>query len=119
LEKDGGNIKNATNLKNKIKIVMLGDTIYRLCMEFLTRHIQESLIHYYVCQPYPSTKNFSLKNLELKREFFKHMGHFTNKKLNEYVLHLLWGRAKHTQKYPKVSIRKTKFTCEDNAFHAN
>jgi len=97
------------NVKNKIKIVMLSGAIYRLWVEFLTRHMERLLIDPYIHQPYWSAKNFSLKTFKLKREFFKNMGHFTSKDLHEYVLHLLGRTTGHTWEYPKVSIRKRMF----------
>jgi len=47
------------------------------------------------------------------------MGHFKEKDLHEYVLHLLGTTTKRKREYPKVSIGKTNFICEDNASHVD
>jgi hypothetical protein len=115
--KDSNNIKKETDVKNELQIVTLSTGVYQLWEEFLTRHMEGTLIDPCTLQPYRSGKNFSLKNFELKREFFKHMGHFTDKDLHEYVLHLLGSTTGRKREYPKVSIGKTKFHCADNTSH--
>jgi len=63
---------------------------------------------------YKEAKNFNPKNSLLKREFFKHMGHFRDKDLKEFVLHLLRRTEGRNQEYPKVSVNKTRILCKDN-----
>jgi len=45
------------------------------------------------------------------------MGHFEDKDLHEYVLHLLGRMDGRKKEYPKASIGKMKFLCVDNASH--
>jgi len=85
--------------------------------EFLTKHMEGTLIDPYLLQLYWNEKNFIMKNFELKCEFFKYMGHFTNKDLHEYVLHFLGTTMGHKREYPKVLIGKAKFHCIDNTSH--
>jgi len=63
--------------------------------ESLIRHMEGLLIDPCMHQPYRSAKNFSLKNFELKKEFCKLMGHFTDKDLYEYIFHLLGKTTRH------------------------
>ena len=42
------------------------------------------------------------------------MGHFTDKDLKEYALHLLGRTTNQVSVYPKVSFHKTRILCEDN-----
>ena len=42
------------------------------------------------------------------------MGHFTDKDLKEYALHLLGRTVNRDRVYPKVLFRKTRVLCKDN-----
>jgi hypothetical protein len=53
-------------------------------------------------------KNFKvMKNFTLAREFFKHLGHFTDKDLKVFVLHLLGKTPGRSYLYAKVTVHKT------------
>jgi hypothetical protein len=47
------------------------------------------------------------KNFTLAREFFKHLGHFTDKDLKVFVQHLLRKTPGRSYLYPKVTVHKT------------
>jgi hypothetical protein len=63
-DKDGGNVKGISDLKNEVKIITSPDELFGLWKEFLERHTTGSLIN--------QAKNFKVtKNFTLAREFFK------------------------------------------------
>jgi len=105
-------------MKNELQIVTLSTGVYQLWEEFLTRYMEGILIAPSTLQPYQSGKNFNLKNFELKCKFFKHMGHFIDKDLYEYV-YLLEATTGRKREYPKVLIVKAKFHCANNTSHTN
>jgi hypothetical protein len=47
------------------------------------------------------------KNFTLAREFFKHLGHFTNDDFKVFVQHLLGKTPGRLYSYPKVTVHKT------------
>jgi hypothetical protein len=47
------------------------------------------------------------KNFTLAREFFKHLGHFTDEDLKVFVQHLLGRTPGRSYLYPKVTVHKT------------
>lgn len=49
-----------------------------------------------------------IKTCSLKREFFKHLGHFTDEDLKVYVQHLLGKTPNRELIYPKLSVQKPK-----------
>ena len=52
-------------------------------------------------------KNFKVtKKFTLAREFFKHLGHFTDKDLKVFVQHLLRKTPSWLYSYPKVTMHK-------------
>ena len=88
-EKDGANVKGPSDIKNEIRIITLPNDVFKLWEEFLIKHCKGSLIDPCTGREYRDDKKFNPSKFFLKREFFKHMGHFTDKDLKEYALHLL------------------------------
>ena len=105
--KDGNNVKGASDIKYEMKLMTLPDDHYAMWEEFLTKHSNGDLINPETLRPYREAKGVK-KRFTLQREFFKHMGHFTDEDLKAYVLHLLGRTPKRTLPYPKVSVGKTK-----------
>ena len=113
-EKDGANVKGPSDIKNKIRIITLPDDVFKLWEEFLVKHCEGLLIDPCTRREYRNDKKFNPSKFFLKREFFKHMGHFMDKDLKEYALHLLGRIVNRDRVYPKVSFHKTRVLCEDN-----
>lgn len=113
-EKDGANVKGPSDIKNEIRIITLADDVFKLWEKFFDKHCEGSLIDPCTGREYREDKKFNPSKFFLKREFFKHMGHFTDKDLKEYALHLLGQTVNRDRIYPKVSFHKTRVLCEDN-----
>jgi len=107
-EKEGAKINVASNVKNEIKIITLPDAVFQLWDEFLERHASEDLINPETCMTYNLAQSFSPKSCSLKREFFKHLGHFTDEDLKIFVQHLLGTSLNRKLVFPKLSINKPK-----------
>jgi len=104
-------VKLPSDVKNEIRIITLVDEMYQLWEDFILKHTERSLINPVTYKPYKDAKNFNPKN---KRKFFKHMGHFGDKDIKEFVLHLLGRIEGRNREYPKVSVNATRILCEDN-----
>ena len=100
-------MKGATDIKYEMKVMTLPDDHYAMWEEFLTKHSNGDLINPETLHPYREAKGVK-KRFTLQREFFKHMGHFTDEDLKAYVQHLLGRTPNRTLAYPKVSVGKTK-----------
>jgi len=114
LDKEGAQVKLPSDVKNEVWIITLVDETYKLWEKFIFKHTEGSLIDLVMHKPFNEAKNFNLKNTSLKREFFKHLGHFADKDLKEFVLHLLGRTERRTWVYPKVLVSATWILCEDN-----
>ena len=101
-------------MKNEIKIITLADEIYKLWDEFLVSYSKGRLIDLSTKHEYRADKRFNPKSCSLKREFFRHCGHFTDTNLKDFALHLLNSIPKQTRPYPKVSVSKMRILIEDN-----
>ena len=89
-DKDGGSVKGIADLKNKVKIITSRDKTFELWKEFLEKHSTGGLINPNTRDWFNQAKNFKVtKNSKLAREFFKHLGHFTDEDLKVFVQHLL------------------------------
>jgi hypothetical protein len=57
-DKDGGNMKGISNLKNEVKIITSLDELFGLWKEFLERHTTRSLINPDTMEKFNQAKNF-------------------------------------------------------------
>ena len=105
--KDGNNVKGPADIKYEMKVMTLPDDHYAMWEEFLTKHSNGDLINPETLQPYRQAKGVK-KRFTLQREFFKHLGRFTDEDLKAYVQHLLGRTPNRSLPYPKVSVGKTK-----------
>jgi hypothetical protein len=107
-DKDGGNVKGISDLKNEVKIITSRDELFGLWKEFLERHTTGSLINPDTMERFNQAKNFKVtKNFTLAREFFKPLGHLTDNDLKIFVQHLLGRTPNREWLYPKVTVHKT------------
>ena len=113
-EKDGATIKTTADVKTEIKIITLPDHIFRLWNDLLVSYSEGRLIDPCTGQEYRADKRFNPKTCSLKREFFRHCGHFSDTDLRDFAIHLLNKTPNRTHPYPKVSVSKTKYLIEDN-----
>ncbi len=91
-------MKGPSNVKNEMKIMSVADNHFQLWVEFFSKHSSRDLINPDTLLPFNVAKGFKLnKMFTLSREFFKHLGHFTDEDLKTYVLHLL-GRTPNWRK---------------------
>jgi hypothetical protein len=95
-------VRGISDLKNKVKIITSPDETFELWKEFLEKHSTSGLINPDTLARFNHAKNFTLA-----REFFKHLGHFTNEDLKVFVQHLLGKTPDRTCPYLKVTIQKT------------
>jgi hypothetical protein len=108
LDKDGGSVRGIADLKNDVKIITSPDETFELWKEFLEKHSIGSLINPDTGVRFNQAKNFKVtKNFTLAREFFKHLGHFTDDDLKVFVQHLLEKTPGLSYSYPKVTVHKT------------
>ena len=64
-------------------------------------------------------KKFKLKQQTLKREFFKHCGHFTDRDFGVLAQHLIGATPGQRILYPKVSLARTRYLAPSNHSHAD
>ncbi len=64
--------------KNEIQIITLPDELWRHWQAFLTKYTTSELIDPFTFAQFKDIKGFKIKTMSLKREFFKHCGHFTD-----------------------------------------
>ena len=64
-------------------------------------------------------KKFKLKQQTLKREFFKHCGHFTDRDFGVLAQHLIGATPGRSLLYPKVSVARTRYLAPSNHAHAD
>jgi len=111
---DGASIRGAADLKNEIQIITLPDDLWEDWSSFLTKHAEGELIDPVSRGFYRDNKNFQNKSNSLKREFFKHCGHFTDRDFGALAKHLLGATPGRPSPYPKVSVSKTRILVVDN-----
>ena len=71
-------------------------------------HFIGGLINLDIGAQFNQVKHFRvMKNFTLAREFFKHLGHFTDEDLKVFVQHLLKKTPGRSLPYPKVTVHKT------------
>ena len=64
-------------------------------------------------------RKFKLKQQTLKREFFKHCGHFTHCDFGKLAQHLIGATPLWRLLYPKVSVARTRYLAPSNYSHAD
>ena len=64
-------------------------------------------------------KKFKLKQQTLKREFFKHCGHFTDCDFEELVQHVIDATPSRRLLFLKVSVACTRYLVPSNHSHAD
>jgi hypothetical protein len=107
-EKEDGNVKGISDLKNEIKIITLPDELFELWKEFLERHSTGALRNPETMEKFNLAKNFKVtKNFTLAREFFKPFGHLIVNDLKVFVQYLLGRTPNREWLYPKVTVHKT------------
>ena len=111
-EKDGATVRGIADLKNEVKIITLPNDLFALWEKFLTMHQDGRLIDPVTCEPFNTHKGY--KPVPLKREFFRHGGHFTDTDYGVWAQHLLGETPRRLAAYPKVSVSKTRILVEDN-----
>jgi hypothetical protein len=98
-------VHGISNLKNEVKIITSLDETFELWKEFLEKHSTSGLINPDTLARFNQAKNFKVtKNFTLAREFFKHLGHFTDEDLKVFVQHMLGKTPDRTCPYPKVTV---------------
>jgi hypothetical protein len=107
-EKDGGNVKGISDLKNEVMIITSPDELFALWKEFLERHSTGAFINPVTMEKFNLAKNFQVtKNFILAREFFKSLGHLIDNDLKIFVQPLLGRTPNREWLYPKVTVHKT------------
>jgi hypothetical protein len=98
-------VRGISDLKNEVKIITSLDETFELWKEFLEKHSTSGLINPDTLARFNQAKNFKVtKNFTLAREFFKHLGHFTDEDLKVFVQHMLGKTPDRTCPYPKVTV---------------
>ena len=106
--KNGGNVKGISNLKNEIEIITSPDELFGLWKEFLERHTMGSFVNPDTTKKFNQAKNFKVtKNFTLARKFFKPLGYLIDNDLKIFVQFLLGRIPEQDWLYPKVTVYKT------------
>lgn len=112
--KDGATVKGPADLKNEMQIITLPDNIFAYWAKFLTKQADGELIEPVSMKKYNQLKGFKRKSMSLKKEFFRHCGHFTDKDFLALALHLLGETPKRKALHPKLSVPRTRILVADN-----
>ena len=112
-------IKGPRDLKNEIQIITLPTELWTSWKTFLNKHTGGELIDPDTDKMFKEDKKFKLKQQTLKREFFKHCGHFTDRDFGVLAQHLIGATLGRSLLYPKVSVARTKYLAPSNHSHAD
>ena len=118
-DSDGAHIKGPRDLKNEIQIITLSTELWTSWKTFLNKHTEGELIDPNTDKMFKEDRKFKLKQQTLKREFFKHCGHFTNRNFGELAQHLIGTTPSRRLLYPKVSVACTRYLAPSNYLHAD
>ena len=118
-DSDGAHIKGPRDLKNEIQIITLPTELWTSWKTFLNKHIEGELINSDTDKMFKEDRKFKLKQQTLKREFFKHYGHFTNRNFGVLAQHLIGATPGRTLLYPKVSVARTRYLVPSKHSHAD
>ena len=119
LDSDGAHIKGPRDLKNEIQIITLPTELWTSWKTFLNKHTEGELIDPDTDKMFKEDRKFKLKQQTLKREFFKHCGHFTDRDFGVLVEHLIGATPGRTILYSKVSMARTRYLAPNNHSHAD
>ena len=118
-DSDGAHIKGPRDLKNEIQIITLPTELWTSWKTFLNKHTEGELIDPDMDKMFKEDRKFKLKQQTLKREFFKHCGHFTDHDFGVLAHHLIGATPSWTILYPKVSMARTRYLAPSNHVHAD
>ena len=118
-DSDGAHIKGPRDLKNEIQIITLPTELWTSWKTFLNKHTEGKLIDPDTDKMFKEDRKFKLEQQTLKREFFKHCGHFTNRDFGVLAEHLIGATPGRTLLYPKVSVAHTRYLAPSNHSHAD
>ena len=119
LDSDGAHIIGPRDLKNKIKIITLPTKLWTSSKTFLNKHTEGELIDPDTDKMFKEDRKFKLKQQTLKREFFMHYGHFTDRDFGILAQHLIGATPRRSLLYPKVSVARTRYLAPNNHSHAD
>ena len=106
-------------MKNEIQIITLPSELWASWKTFLNKHSEGELIDPDTDKMFKEDRKFKLKQQTLKREFFKHCGHFTDRDFGVLAQHLIGATPGRTILYPKVSVACTRYLAPSNHAHAD
>ena len=118
-DSNGAHIKDPRHLKNEIQIITLPTELWTSWKTFLNKHTKGELIDPNTNKMFKEDRKFKLKQQTLKREFFKHCGHFTDRDFGVLAEHLIGATPGRTIVYPKVSVARTRYLAPSNHSHAD
>ena len=116
---DDAHIKGPRDLKNEIQIITLPTELWTSWKTFLNKHTEGELIDPDTDKMFKEDRKFKLKQQTLKREFFKHCGHFTDRDFGVLAQHLISATPGRRLLYPKVSVARTRYLAPRNHLHAD
>ena len=106
-------------MKNEIQIITLPTELWTSWKTFLNKHTEGELIDPDTDKMFKEDRKFKLKQQTLKREFFKHYGHFTDRNFGVLAQHLIGTTLGRTLLYPKVSVACTRYLAPSNHSYAD
>jgi len=89
------------------------DELFAYWERFLMKHADGELIEPVSRKRYNEIKCFKRKAMSLKKEFFRHCGHFMHKDYGVLVQHLLGETPKRRSLYSKLSMVRTRILVAD------
>jgi hypothetical protein len=101
--KEGKQVSKSSDLTNEIKVISLPDDIFKLWEDFLDRHSKGEIVNPDSMCLYKESKGF--KASAIHREFFKRLGHLSDKDLEDLFTYLVDSDRGYG--YPKVTLRRT------------
>ena len=116
---DSAHIKGPRDLKNEIQIMTLPTELWTSWKTFPNKHTEGKLIDPDTDKMLKEDRKFKLKQQMLKRVFFKHCGHFTDRNFGVLAQHLICATPGRRLLYPKVSVACTRYLAPNNYSHAD
>jgi hypothetical protein len=113
-DKEGATIRGPADLKNELQIITLPDDTFSHWQRFLTLHADGELVDPFTLKQYREQKTYNRAKAALKKEFFRHFGHFTDNDFKVFVIHLLGETPNRKVAYPKLSVGRPKLLIVDN-----
>ena len=100
-DSDGAHIKGPRDLKNEIQIITLPTELWTSWKTFLNKHTEGELIDPDTDKMFKEDMKFKLKQQTLKREFFKHCGHFIDRDFGVTCAASDWRNSRAAITIPK------------------